>query len=42
MKKNNKNRKSGAWKGKLIIAIDFDILPSNFIKYFKELPVKSE
>ena len=30
-----KKRKSGAWAGKVTIANDFDVLPKEFMEYFK-------
>lgn len=30
-----KERKAGAWKGKVKIAKDFDTLPADFMRYFK-------
>jgi hypothetical protein len=33
-KKIKKERMPGAWKGKVVIADDFDELPADFMEYF--------
>lgn len=34
-RQKGKKRKGGAWEGKVTIAKDFDVLPEEFMRYFK-------
>ena len=35
IKKNKKERSPGGWEGKVKISKDFDVLPDDFLEYFK-------